>query len=212
MKVAIFGATGSLGSECLAQAIEAGHQVTVLVRTPSKLPSRLRDRLTIVAGDALDPSDVVKALGGGVEAVLFAIGVDRRSPENLCRDATQHILAAMPRLGVRRFVWCGGGSTIVDEDAVTLGARVVEWVAATFMPLRHRDKVRQLELLTQVRDVDWVGIRPLQMRSGPKRGVYRLGFHPYSGLSKIRFADCAHAMLGMLTDDTWRHKAPVVQY
>ena len=37
MNVAIFGATGSLGSECLRQSMEAGHEITVLVRTSSKL-------------------------------------------------------------------------------------------------------------------------------------------------------------------------------
>ena len=34
MKVSLFGATGALGSECLSQAIEAGHEVTVLARSP----------------------------------------------------------------------------------------------------------------------------------------------------------------------------------
>jgi hypothetical protein len=50
------------------------------------------------------------------------------------------------------------------------------------------------------------------MRQGPQRGKYRLGFHAFSGLSSIHFADCAHAMLGMLSDDTWLHKAPILQY
>ena len=43
MKIAIFGATGAVGHECLVQALEAGHEVTVLVRSPSKLPAELRD-------------------------------------------------------------------------------------------------------------------------------------------------------------------------
>ena len=212
MKVTIFGATGSLGSECLELCLEAGHDVTVLVRTPSKLADQVSSRVTVVEGDGLDANAVDAALGGGTEAVLFAIGVDKSSPENLCTDSTRHILGAMSRLGVRRFVWCGGGSTIVEDDDVTLGARFVELFASTFMGLRHRDKQHQLELLNQHRNLDWIGIRPLQMRAGPKRGEYRLGFHRYSGLSSISFADCAHAMVEMLTDDTWLHRAPVVQY
>jgi putative NADH-flavin reductase len=50
------------------------------------------------------------------------------------------------------------------------------------------------------------------MKDGPKKGEYRLGFYPFSGLSSISFADCAHAMLGMLQDDTWIGKAPIIQY
>ncbi len=118
----------------------------------------------------------------------------------------------MPGAGVRRFVWCGGGSTLVDDDEISFGAKFVEGFASTFMGLRHRDKEHQLVLLNQNLDLDWIGIRPLQMRKGPKRGEYRVGFHRFSALSSISFADCAHAMIQMLGDDTWLHKAPIVQY
>jgi putative NADH-flavin reductase len=212
MKVTIFGATGALGLECTKQCLEVGHDVTVLARTPSKLPDELRDRVTVVPGDGLDAEAVERALENEAEAILFAIGIDKHSPEDLCTDVTRHILAAMPRHGVRRFVWCGGGANLVADDVITFGAKFVEWFAATFMGLRHRDKVNQLALLEGRKDVAWLGVRPLQMRPGPKRGKYRLGFDAFSGLSKITFADCAHAMVGMLDDDTWLHRAPIVQY
>ena len=211
MKLTIFGATGALGRECLRQALEAGHPVTVSARTPAKLPADLRERVRVEEGDALAAEHVARALEGS-EAVLFAIGIDKRSPEDLCTDVTRHILEAMPRLGVRRLVWCGGGSTPVPDDTLTFGSRFVERFASTFMGLRHRDKVHQLELLDRHRELEWLGVRPLQMRQGPMRGEYRLGFDAYSGLSKIHFADCAHAMLGMLDDDTWLHRAPIIQY
>jgi putative NADH-flavin reductase len=212
MKVTIFGATGALGLECTKQCLAAGHEVTVLARTPSKLAGDLRGRVTVVEGDGLDANAVERALDHSAEAILFAIGIDKHSPEDLCTDITRHILAAMPRHGVRRLVWCGGGATLVDDDVVSFGAKFVEWFAATFMGLRHRDKVNQLALLERHKDVAWLGVRPLQMRPGPKRAKYRLGYNAFSGMSKITFADCAHAMVGMLDDDTWLHKAPIVQY
>jgi putative NADH-flavin reductase len=212
MRITIFGATGALGAECVKQALEAGHDVTVLARTPSKLPSEARDRVTLVEGDGLNAEHVGESLPPDTEAILFAIGIDKNSPEDLCTDVTRHILATMRRSEIRRMVWCGGGSTLVEDDQVTFGARFVELFARTFMGLRHRDKVNQFELLNQNRDVDWIGIRPLQMRNGPRRSVYRLGFDTFSGFSAISFADCAHAMIGMLDDDTWLHKAPIVQY
>jgi putative NADH-flavin reductase len=212
MKLAIFGATGALGAECLEQALEAGHEVTVLARSPAKLPKELIDRITVIEGDGLDAGAVERTLEGGIEAILFAIGVDKHSPQDLCTDVTRHILPLMPRLGVRRLVWCGGGSNLVEDDVVTLGARFVQFFASTFLGLRHHDKAHQLELLSRNLDIDWIGIRPLQMNAGARRGDYRLGFNAFSGLSKISFADCAHAMLGLLEDDRWIHKAPIVQY
>lgn len=212
MKIAVFGATGALGGECARQCVEAGHDVVAFVRTPEKLSEDVQSGLTVVQGDGLVADDVARALEGGVEAILFAIGIDKHSPEDICTDVTRHILAAMPAAGVQRFIWCGGGSTLVEQDQVGLGAKFVEWFARTFMSLRHRDKEHQLELLNQNLDQVWIGIRPLQMRKGPKKGEYRLGFDPFSGLSVIHFADCADAMIKMLLDDTWIHKAPIVQY
>ncbi len=211
MNVTIFGATGGVGSECVAQCLAAGHDVTVLARTPSKLAADVRERARVVRGDGLVAEDVVRTLVAA-EVALFAIGIDKDSPEDLCSDVTRHILAAMPGLGVRRLVWCGGGSTLVEQDRLTLGAKFVELFARTFMGLRHRDKAHQYELLLQNRDVEWIGIRPLQIRKGPARGEYRVGFDAFSGLSWISFADCAHAMLAMIEDDRWLHEAPIIQY
>jgi putative NADH-flavin reductase len=212
MKVTIFGATGDLGRECTQQCLDAGHDVTVLARTPSKLPAELRERVTVVHGDGLVAGAVDRALANGCEGILFAIGVDGLSPEDLCTDVTRQILAAMERHGPMRFVWCGGGANLFDADVIGFGAKFVEWFSATFMGLRHRDKVHQVELLASRSDIPWLGIRPLQMRKGPKRGAYRLGYDPFSGFSKITFADCADAMVRMLEDDTWLHEAPIVQY
>jgi putative NADH-flavin reductase len=212
MRVTIFGATGALGGQCLEQSLAAGHEVTLLARSPGKVPAQLASRARVIEGNALVAEDVERALQGGSDAVLFAIGVDRRSPENLCADATAIIFEAMRRHGVSRFVWCGGGSTLVEEDQVTVGARFVALFAATFMGLRHRDKAQQMHFLRENEDLEWLGLRPLQMKEGERRESYRVGFDRFSGLSSISFADCAHAMVGMLSDDTWLHRAPVIQY
>jgi len=68
MKVTLFGASGGLGSECLQQALDAGHTVTVLMRNPDKLPAALRERVTVIKGDALNLDDVKKSLPRGTEA------------------------------------------------------------------------------------------------------------------------------------------------
>lgn len=212
MNITLFGATGALGSECLKQALDGGHSVTVLVRNADKLAPELRAQITLVEGDGLSEEDVARAITIGTDAVLFAIGVDKHSPQNLCTDINRHIFAAMANLPCNRFIWCGGGSNFVAQDQITFGARFVKFFAATFMGLRHRDKEEQFKLLAQHPEVDWFGLRPLQMNEGPRREVYRLGFDTFDGLSQITFADCAHAMLNMLKQDTWLRQAPIIQY
>ena len=116
MNVTIFGATGSVGSECLRQCIDRGYAVTVLARSPDKLPQEMHDKATILKGDGLVYEDVASALNENTDAVLFAVGVDEKtSPENLCTNVTRNILTAMREKGVKRLVWCGGGSNLLPE-------------------------------------------------------------------------------------------------
>ncbi|NRB37674.1 MAG: NAD(P)H-binding protein [Pseudomonadales bacterium] len=213
MKITLFGSTGDLGQACLQQSLDAGHDITVLVRDPAKLADNIKNRITVIKGDALNVDDVMSALPAGTEAILFAIGVDEKtSPANLCTDVTRHILAGMRANNIKKLIWCGGGSNLLDDDVITLGAKFVRFYAATFLKHRHTDKEHQLTLLEENKDLCWSGIRPLQMQHGIKRANYRLGFNAFNGLSKISFSDCAHAMIQMLSDDTWIGKAPIIQY
>lgn len=213
MNVTLFGATGKLGRECLKECLAAGHTVTVLVRSPDKLPPELREQVAVIEGDGLVSGDVARALQPGTDAVLFAVGVDEKtSPPDLCTDVTRHILATMRREHIPRLVWCGGGSNFRPEDKITFGARFVRWFSEIFLRHRHSDKEHQLQLLDENTDVCWIGVRPLQMKAGPRTGSYRLGYNAFSGLSSISFADCAHAMVQMLDDDTWVGKVPIIQY
>ncbi len=211
MKLTLFGATGAVGSECLKQLIAAGHEITVVVRSAAKL-GLVPGNVTVIEGDALSVDIVASAINADTDAVLFAIGVDKQSPQSLCTDITCHILNALRANARGRLIWCGGGSTLVAEDDVTFGAKFVVKFSEWFLKLRHFDKEHQYQLLDANRDVEWVGVRPLQMFDGPHTGQYRTGFDKFSGMSKISFADCADAMLTMLNSDQWLGKAPIIQY
>jgi hypothetical protein len=50
-RVIILGATGTLGRHVLRQALAGGHDVTVFVRTSSKLPPDVRERVSVDTGD-----------------------------------------------------------------------------------------------------------------------------------------------------------------
>ena len=64
-RLLLLGATGSLGRHVLRLALAAGHDVTVLVRTPSKLPPEASERVSVHTGDldAYVPLDLVKGQG-----------------------------------------------------------------------------------------------------------------------------------------------------
>src|ERR1700686_910781 len=107
MKVLILGATGSIGRHLVPQAVALGHEVTVLVRDPSKLEAR-NERLRIVTGDALDPAAVDAAVRDQ-EAIIFSLGrLNHRAPTTMFSDATRILICAMETQGVRRLVCITG--------------------------------------------------------------------------------------------------------
>ena len=59
MKLAVLGATGQTGKQLVQQALEDGHDVTAIVRTPSKL-NIVHDRLIIVEGNIFSAEDLKK--------------------------------------------------------------------------------------------------------------------------------------------------------
>lgn len=71
-RIALFGATGMIGSRILGEALDRGHDVVAVVRDPAKL-SRIDPALRVMTGDVLAPASVISAVSGrGV--VVSAVG------------------------------------------------------------------------------------------------------------------------------------------
>jgi putative NADH-flavin reductase len=83
MRFLILGATGKSGQAFTQQALDRGHEVTVLVRSPQTVTIR-NDRLTVVAGDPSTTAAIESALRGH-DAVLSALG--RSTGEDILSDA-----------------------------------------------------------------------------------------------------------------------------
>jgi len=74
MTVLVVGATGSIGSLVVEEAIREGHSVRALVRNPGKA-RRLPSEAQVVVGDVTRPETLPGAVDG-VEAIVFTLGSD----------------------------------------------------------------------------------------------------------------------------------------
>src|SRR3569833_3286879 len=98
MRIIIFGATGSVGTRVLAEALMRGHEVTAVVRRAEQL-SLLPAGAHGVLGYATRP-DEATALVRGHHVIIAAT----RPPAGLERDlvtAAESLLAASRQSGVR---------------------------------------------------------------------------------------------------------------
>ncbi len=102
MHIAVFGATGGTGREIVRQAIEAGHEITILVRDTAKIKRR-DDRLYLVLGDVLDIKKVEETLAAA-DAVVCSLGQTANNPDDVVSRGTQNIIQAMHKQDVDRLV------------------------------------------------------------------------------------------------------------
>ncbi len=200
MKLGIFGATGGTGRQLVEQALEAGHTVTALIRTPATFPVQ-HEYLTVIQGDIHDPAKV-EAVVAGQDAIMSTLGTNQRGPVFVCTDGIQSILTAMSHSQVRRLlVLSAYGATESHHRNLY---NFLLWLS---MKEKMIDKERMEKMIIHS-DVDWTLVRPSFLTDGPRTRQYNSGsdlrMHITSHISR---ADVADFMLHHLNDSVSIRKA-----
>lgn len=206
MKVLIFGATGSVGRQLVAQAL-AQHTVTAFTRTPAKLET-VHPNLQIVEGDVLDHASVERAVKGQ-EAVLCSLGAGRKG--TVRAEGTRIIIQAMERAGVKRFI-CQ--TTLgVGESRGNLNFFWRRVVFGLILRPAFLDHVQQEDYVKRS-NLEWTLVRPAAFTNGDRTGCYQHGFAPTQKRLELNIsrADVANFMLKQLTDDIYLCKTPGLSY
>jgi putative NADH-flavin reductase len=173
MRALVLGATGGVGRLIVEGALERGHRISALVRSPERLAG-LAARVNVVHGDALDPDAVSRGVAGH-DAVLYALGAGNVRRTTLFSDSTRILLLAMQHDGVRRLVCVTGvGAGDTKGHGGFLYDRVLY---PLFTHGIYADKDEQ-ERLIRLSSLDWTLVRPAAFRArapeGPLRVVTRV--------------------------------------
>ncbi len=207
MKLAVFGASGRTGRPLVQQALDAGHDVTALVRTPATFPLK-HDRLTVVQGDAMNATDVDEIVQGA-DAVLSTLGQGKNSPKDLQTVATKNIVAAMEKYGISRIVSLTLAGFDAPQDKPKFINHVIRFVIKTMQGTVLADAEQHAKVL-QDSNLDWVIVRGPILTEGSYTGKYRVGWIGINTGTRISRADVADFMLKQVTDNSYVHKAPMV--
>ncbi|PYI67049.1 epimerase [Arthrobacter livingstonensis] len=200
MKLTVFGASGGIGGHVVHQALDAGHQVSAVVRDPARLTLR-RPGLELVTVRGLDDVRAVAAALAGSDAALSAVGPRKRKDGPVASSATRGILQGFAVSGARRFVAVSAApvGAVPDGDSF-LNRRIL----MPFIGLLLHDVYADLSLMEEeIRQssTDWTVLRPPKLVNRPLTGRYRtaVGSNVPRGLFISR-ADAAHAMLAALAN------------
>jgi putative NADH-flavin reductase len=190
MKIAIFGATGMVGSQIAAEAVLRGHDVTAISRTGNAVadvPSA-----TALAADQSD-AGTVASVANTHDAVVLATGPSRTGGDHqLWLDATATALA---NVGSTRTLVVGGAGTLEVD-----GTRLLDLPG---FPDAYRAEAltaaTALEAIKALPEgVNWTVQAPApEIGPGERTGKYVLGADSPAG-DTISTQDFAVAMLDEL--------------
>lgn len=180
MRITVFGATGAVGREVVAEARARGHHV---------LPA---SRSTGV--DATDPAAVARSAAGQD----LVISATRPSPghEPELAAVTRALFAGLRGSGTRLLL-VGGAATLRGPGGVLV--QDAPHFPAGLLPIAHAC-AEQLAVCRTESGVDWAYLSPpMLLEAGARTGRYRLGADDLiadaAGTSRISNADLAVALL-----------------
>lgn len=210
MRIAVFGATGRIGRLVTEQLLPAGHEVTVLIRTPDKLTID-RAGLTVRTGP-LSAAAAVRDVVSGSDAVISALGpsLRRGASGTPVTDGTRSVVAAMRGVGVRRFIGLATPSVPDPRDGPTFKAKLLALSARVSFP-NALTELRGMTAAVMGSELDWTLARITNPTDRPAKGTVRAGFlgHDAVGWAMTR-ADIAAFLAAQLTDTTYVRAAPAI--
>lgn len=118
MKIAVFGASGMIGSSIVQEAIERDHTVTAIARDPSSI-EEAPPELVARKGNILNP-DEVALLVSDHDAVISAFGPAGDQPPESLIEAAHSLIAGLDEAGVLRLVVVGGAGSLEVAPGVEL--------------------------------------------------------------------------------------------
>jgi len=207
MKLTIFAATGGIGRQVLEQASAEGHDVTAVVRDPTKLSKDV----SIVKVDLTAPDTASLESGvEGADAVLSCLGPRSMREVGIASQGTQAIVGAMQATDARRIVVVSaapiGTVPSLDRpkpprhdpgDGFFMRNLLIPVLKAALR--RPYADLALMEDIVGDSGLDWTVIRPPRLTNKPLTGTYRTAYgqNLRRGLFVSR-ADVAHLLLRVL--------------
>lgn len=204
LRILVLGANGGIGQQCVSIALDAGHQVTAVLRTPSKLKLD-HPNLQIVKGDVTEPATFSSQLQNA-DVVISAIGVSggfgSDKPTTLYSKAAANIVQ---RIGEKRAFFISASALEISPVVPFFVRFVIRFVVQKLLKHMYED-LRRMEGIVKGSHANWTIMRPPELTDKPLTGEYRTAINTFlkNGL-KISRADVAHFMLhNVLNEQTYR--------
>lgn len=202
MKIAVLGASGKMGTALIERALERGHEVIALARSPGNIVST-DPRVSKRHGDAYDEATVIAGLEGA-EAVITTVGKtnlkDKRT--DLSTAAHRAVMAGMHQHGIRPLL-------VVSSIGAAPGVKRKGIIRNLYLYFRREyyADMHQMEREVMDSDLDVTVVRAPILTEEPATDDYRiLETEDYLERLEISRADLARFLVGELENRHWNKR------
>lgn len=203
MQILVLGAAGGVGRRVVALAHDQGHGVRAGARSAPDVPPGAEPLVV----DVRDAAAVGRAVDG-VDAVLWCVGVTRRSGGDVGRVGLGHLVAAAEAAGVHRVVTVSGAGVTLPGDRKGPGARLVSALTRRLARDLVADKQGEHDVLA-ASGLRWSEVRPPRLVDAGPTGSWRLVDEaPGLTAAAVSTGDVAAAMLELAGGDAWTRRSP----
>jgi putative NADH-flavin reductase len=201
-KIVIIGSSGSTGKELLKLALNAGYDVTVIVRNPDSVMSN--KNLKAIKGDVLNLESLNNSLEKA-DVVISCLGPTKNlKAGNLMSQGTKNIIKSCEKNSVNKVIMMSGILQSDGKELSFLNRNALKLVRI-FLSDIYKDKIIA-ETAVQKSSLDWVIVRSVGLTNN-QSDSYNAGPNikvaPFSPLS---YAQCATCLLDAIENLTWSRK------
>ena len=210
LNIVVLGANGGIGNQVVLQALNAGHKVTAILRTPGNLEIS-HTNLQIVQGDVMKPNTLEEHLENK-DAVISAIGKSSLKKTSLYSQGNNNLIEAMKRAGTNRAFFISASGLEVNPTHSLLIKFATKFILQALLRNMYAD-LWAMEKIIKESNINWTIMRPPKLLDSPVTGNYRTTADGFlnNGL-KISRADVAHFIVHNLTNETIVRKTVEVAY
>ncbi len=233
--ILVVGASGATGRWLVAEMLNRGHNVKVVVRSPESLPDSIKnhDRLTVITASVLDLTDEEMALHvEGCYAVASCLGHNMTfkglfgKPRRLVTDATRRLCEATRANKSDELTKYVLMNTVANRnrdlnEPISFAHRCVIALLRLFLPPQPDNEGAAEYLRTQIGQkdnaIEWTAVRPsslideenvseIEVYPSPIRSILKDG--------KISRINVGYFMADLITDEEtwnkWKGQMPVI--
>ncbi len=165
MKIVLFGASGKTGRIVLDLALNAGHEVTAVVRDASKITAEHKN-LTVKTANLFDENSVVE-VSNGAQLAISCLGGDANNKSTLLSDMIKIIVPAIKQAGVKEIFHISSAGIHDEMPGI---------IAKLFVNLFFKNAIADHKIAANIiinSGLDYLILRPLSLIDGEMTKNFR---------------------------------------